>query len=323
MSLHAPHEHIEVHSEKERFLVALFDTLWERYRERMEYVRKYEGVVAAHQAHFTNDHIAFRTIACQNPHAGIFMISRIFEALGYHTANCYEFPDKNLSSIHYQHPNAQFPKLFITQLKSWELSLPSRQIIEKSLRGHRPALPGDFLADLFNLEKSGAATRAQLLKTLVRYFAELPWDLPQKKDVLALDKESQYGAWVLVNGYDVNHFTASVNSHNVPALDDIDKVVAEMRKAKIPMKKEIEGEKGTKLRQTSTESAVIEVTVKDGQKKIKIPWTYAYFEIAERPMIRDPHTGHLERFEGFLGGQATNLFDMTKRKPQSPKPKTS
>ena len=131
--MQAPHQTIKTAGEKEKFLVELFDTLYSRYRKRMEYVRKYEQVVKAHGAVFFNDHIAFRTIAGQNPHAGIFMISRIFEALGYHSANCYEFPDKHFSSIHYQHPNRQLPKLFITQLKGWELSLPSQKIIRQLL----------------------------------------------------------------------------------------------------------------------------------------------------------------------------------------------
>lgn len=314
MNLHAPHQHIKIQNEKERFLIDLFDTLWVRYRLRMEYVQKYEKLIGAHKAKFINDHIAFRTIALQKPTTGIFMLSRIFESLGYYAAACYEFPDKHLSSIHYQHFNPQFPKLFITQLKSWELSLLSRRIIEKSLKSHRTPLSDETLSRLSNLEKAGHTARTKLFKLLVRYFQELPWDLPQKKDVLELDKETQFGAWVLVNGYDVNHFTTSVNSHGVSTLDDIEKVVNAMRESGIPMKKEIEGERGSKLRQTSTESAVIEVVVKDGVKKVKISWTYAYFEIAERPLIKNPITGELERFEGFLGGQATHLFEMTKLK---------
>jgi hypothetical protein len=119
---------------------------------------------------------------------------------------------------------------------------------------------------------------------------------------------------VLVNGYDVNHFTASVDSHGVEALSDIEKTVAALRAAGVPMKKEIEGERGSKLRQSATEAASIEVAVKDGLRRIKMPWSYAYFELAERPLIKDPTTGNMGRFEGFLGGQATQLFDMTKTK---------
>ena len=142
----------------------------------------------------------------------------------------------------------------------------------------------------------------------------LPWDPPEKNAVLTLDKESQFAAWVLVNGYEVNHFTVSVNSHGVPTLDDVEKVQSAMIAAKIPMKKEIEGERGSKFRQTSTEAVVVPVKVKEGGETFEIPWTYAYFEIADRPLMKNPLTGQMERFEGFLGAQATNLFDMTKLK---------
>ena len=312
--LHAPHQHVKVQNEKERFAIELFDTLWGRYRGRNPYVQQYEKLIESHKAIFVNDHIAFRTLAWEKPMLGIPMISRLFEALGYSMANCYEFPDKHFSSIHFQHPNPQFPKLFITQLKAWELSPASRATIAKSMASHRPALSDDMMAQLSGLENVSAQDRAKLLETLVRYFEELPWDMPEKEAVLTLDKESQFAAWVLVNGYDVNHFTASVDSHGVASLDDIEKVQAAMIAAKIPMKKEIEGERGTKLRQTSTEAAVAPVKVKDGAKIVEIPWTYAYFEIIQRPMLKNPVSGKMERFQGFLGAQATNLFDMTKLK---------
>jgi len=312
--LHAPHRPLRVQNDKERFLVELFDSLWVRYRERVSYVRQYEDVVRQHGGTFVNDHIAFRTLAAQNPAVGIFMISRVFEALGYTGAACYEFPDKHLNSIHYRHPNPQFPKLFITQLKTWELSRETRKVIEKALKTHRPALSDETLAALSAVETAAPPARKKLLDLLMKYFAELPWEVPQKTDVFAVDKESQFGAWTLVNGYDVNHFTSSVDSHGVHSLNDIEKIAAVLWAAGVPMKKEIEGERGTKLRQTSTESAVIPVRVREGRRVVQIPWTYAYFELAERPLLLNPATGQKERFEGFLGGQATNLFEMTKRK---------
>jgi hypothetical protein len=45
-----------------------------------------------------------------------------------------------------------------------------------------------------------------------------------------------------------------------------------------------------------------------------MPWTYAYFELAQRDLLPDPATGKYSRFEGFLGSQATNLFEMTRVK---------
>jgi hypothetical protein len=44
-----------------------------------------------------------------------------------------------------------------------------------------------------------------------------------------------------------------------------------------------------------------------------MPWTYAYFELAERGEVAD-ESGRRGRFEGFLGPQATQLFEMTKVK---------
>jgi hypothetical protein len=80
------------------------------------------------------------------------------------------------------------------------------------------------------------------------------------------------------------------------------------------MKAEIEGEPGSKLRQTATEAVTIDVAVHDRGQPVSLPWTYAYFELAQRGTIADPVTGKTARFEGFLGPQATNLFEMTRVK---------
>jgi hypothetical protein len=245
--------------------------------------------------------------------AGIASISRMFEALGYRAAGSYHFDDKQLSAIHFQHANQQFPKLFISELKTWELPAAARGIIEKALRSHRPAIDSGTLAALANLDKDAAPAK-ELLPRIVAQFHDLPWLLPAKEDVAALNKASQYAAWVLVHGYNVNHFTSLINSHGVPGLDDIEKTIAALQKAGVPMKAEIEGERGSKLRQTATEAATIDVAVHDQGQPATMPWTYAYFELAQRDLIADPASGMKVRFEGFLGPQATNLFEMTKVK---------
>jgi len=308
-----PHKGIPVSSAREKFCAELFDTLWERYRQRVTYVQTYEKVIRDARATFVNDHIAFRTFATQQPLAGISTISRIFEALGYRAAGSYHFDDKQLSAIHFQHANQQFPKLFISELKTWELPTASRTIIEKTLRSHRPAIGSDVLAALANLDKDAKAA-SDILPQVVAQFHELPWILPSREDVQALNKTSQYAAWVLVHGYNVNHFTSLINSHGVPALDDIEKTIAALQKAGVPMKAEIEGERGSKLRQTATEAVTIDVAVHDKGAPITMSWTYAYFELAQRDMVVDPATGKKVRFEGFLGPQATNLFEMTRVK---------
>lgn len=313
-TLHAPHKHIATTTEKERFTLRLFDDLWARYRERVSYVQVYERVIVECGATFVNDHIAFRTIALQTPADGVFSLSRIFQALGYAPQACYEFKDKHLASIHLAHPNREFPKLFVSELKMWELSEKSRDIIRRTLRSHRPPLADGVLSALDRVDENSARDNARLLKLLLKFFSDLPWDAPRGSDVLTLDKETQFGAWVLLNGYDVNHFTVSVNSHGVPALDDIDKTIESLKSAGVPMKKEIEGERGSILRQSSTESVTLPFRVYGKIKKEKMMWPYAYFEIAERGYTTNPKTGERERFEGFLGAQATHLFEMTRRR---------
>ena len=118
---------------REKFCAELFDPLWDRYRQRVKYVQTYEQVIREAGATFVNDHIAFRTFATQQPLAGIATISRIFEALGYRAAGSYHFDDKQLSAIHFQHPNQQFPKLFISELRVPELPAEARAIIERTV----------------------------------------------------------------------------------------------------------------------------------------------------------------------------------------------
>jgi len=130
--------------------------------------------------------------------------------------------------------------------------------------------------------------------------------------VETLNRESQYAAWVLVHGYNVNHFTSLVNSHGVDSLRSLEQTIDALAAAGVPMKAEIEGEPGSKLRQSATEAVKIDVEITDQGQASTMPWTYAYFELAERNRVVDPDTGETVRFEGFLGPQATNLFEMTR-----------
>jgi hypothetical protein len=308
-----PHQAIVCSSDQERFAAELFDQLWQRYRQRVSYVAAYEEVIRRAGARFVNDHIAFRTFASCAPRIGIATLSRIFEALGYRPAGCYDFPDKHLNAIHYQHPNQEFPKLFISELKVWELDERERHVIARLLKSHREPLDDELMASLAAVDRTQTNRWAELQETVLREFHELSWQLPDREAVAAINQASQYAAWVMVHGYNVNHFTSLVNSHRVDSLRDIEKTIQALRDAGIPMKDQIEGEPGSKLRQSATQAVTIEVDVMDNGGKSRIPWSYAYFELAERGETINPESGQPERFEGFLGPQATNLFEMTRR----------
>lgn len=300
-------------SAREQFAADLLDRLWAQYRQRVSYVQTYEKVVAQHAARFFNDHIALRTLSCQIPFTGIATLGRIFEALGWRPAGTYQFPDKQLSSIHFEPPHPELPKVFISELQLWALPAATREILLRSLHSHRLPVSDETLAKIADVESMGAAERQTLLERLVREFHELPWSLPEKSDVLAVNRVSQFAAWVLLHGYNVNHFTSLINSHDVESLNDIEKTSAALAAAGVPMKAEIEGERGSKLRQTATEAVVIDVDVAENGLQSRMPWTYAYFELAERGQLFNPATGVAHRFEGFLGPQAAQLFEMTRK----------
>lgn len=282
------------------FLELLFARLWREYRDRVSYARVYENLLKSRGGTFRNDHVAFRTFAAQSRWSGIAAVSRPFEALGYRAAGAYDFPDKKLSSIHFAPPSPDLPKLFVSELRVWELSSKARKIILRSTSKSKPGLTDAELADL------SGPRRNKLLARWVTQFAR-PWPAPRAADAAALEKESQFGAWTLLHGHTVNHFTAAVHAHALDELDDIEKTVAALKTEGVPMKPEIEGAPGSRLRQSSTLAVVVPVEMRSGSRIVKKPWTYAYFELAERPLIDD------RRFEGFLGGQATNLFEMTRR----------
>ena len=309
-----PHQLIQARNQSDQFALVLFDLLWDRYRRKVSYVGEYEQMIEREGGTFVNDHIAFRTFGSSQPQTGIISISRVFEALGYQSAGCYHFNDKHLHAIHFQHPNPKFPKLFISELKTWELPFDTRQIILNTLSSHRDPLSDEQITQLAAIAQVREDRQIKLMQSIVSYFHELPWAPPSKDDVVAVNESSQYAAWVLVHGYNVNHFTSLVNSHNVESLDSIDKTVAALRANGVPMKKKVEGTRGSKLRQSATEAVVINVDVKNGQGPTTMPWTYAYFELAERNEVVDQDTGKKTQFNGFLGPQATNLFEMTRKR---------
>lgn len=320
-SQNGPHSAITANGRQEKFALELFDHLWARYSSRVPYVAVYEEIVRRAGGRFLNDHIAFRTIASEQYNSGIHSVSRPLEALGYRGFGWYHFETQHLSAVHYQHPNPEFPKLFISELRLWEMSYKTKSTIDKYLSQYGASQNDLFSNDLSVMEKLSDTTKSwgsqekvllKIMRNLLHHFTELPWDPPEGVDIQQVNEESQYGAWVLLHGFNVNHFTALVNAHQVDELNDIEKTTEALRNAGIPMKPEIEGKRGTKLRQTATEAVTLNVPIKEKGALSQLKWPYAYFEIAERGEIDDTETGKKTLFKGFLGDQATQLFQMTR-----------
>jgi Domain of unknown function (DUF1338) len=286
----------------------LWETLWEDYSRRVEYARIYQQMIEEAGGAIANDHIAFRSLRLTLDRSGrkidlgIPYIANIVEALGYEAAGEYEFPDQYLYARHYRHPEQDkydLPKLFISELILEALPSSLVQKIEATVSS------GEFF-DINAVKKDFNAADLQTAFTR-------PWKPPTRSLVEAVNQVSQYGAWVLLHGYAVNHFTGYINRQNTPAYPDIESTARSLAQRGIPMKAAIEGSQGSGLRQTATQAVTEMVSVWDEEKGelTQIPWTYAYYEIAERNAI-EIAPGKTELFQGFLNAQAKNLFEMTK-----------
>jgi hypothetical protein len=298
-----------------QILTQVLERLWDQYCRRVEYARRYRDLVLGKGGRVVNDHIAFRTFnaptGAQPP--GIEAIARIITRLGYTAAGSYTFADKGLTARHYEHPDRLLPKIFISQLEVDDLPSGCAAAIRAAVADASDLLDSVDLARLERVAGLPKQEQASLVDRLYRFFTQRPWPAPRRDTVLEVNKTSQYASWTLLHANSVNHFTAYINEQQVPEWPDIEATAAGLRAVGIPMKDTIEGEAGSKLRQTATQAVDedCEVTEADGRPGL-LRWSYAYYELAERGDAPGPD-GRPQRFSGFLGQQATHLFEMTRR----------
>lgn len=296
-------------------LTRLLDALWQQYIQRVTYAKTYADLVQSKGGKVVNDHIAFRTfntVTGKQPH-GIGAIWHILDALQYKPVTNYNFTEKKLHAIHFEHPDKQFPKIFVSQLEVGELPKWAQDLINEQVKDTHYHLSEIACLDLLELHKNEELDESavkNLIRELTYYFAR-PWGIPKQESVEKLNEVSQYAAWTLLHGNSVNHFTAFINYQDVKEWPDLQTTCDALAAAGIPMKDRIEGQKGSKLQQSSTQAVteLVDVIKADGSKG-QIPWSYAYYELAERGFIEKD--GEKVMFSGFLGEQATHLFEMTK-----------
>lgn len=287
-----------------QFTRQLWDKLWQNYIARVTYAQTYQQMILKAGGTVANDHIAFRSLRLSigGKNLGIEYLGTIAEALGYEVAGEYTFAQTHLYARHYQHPD-DLPKLFISELIVEELPDEIASAIYQTVSSAS-------ILDLSTLKQLVATSDGE---TLAQAFTR-PWLPPKLSVVEQVNAATQYGAWVLLHGYAVNHFTAYINSQNTPQYPDIESTAKALLELGVPMKAEIEGSSGSGLRQTAT-LAVNEIVSVEGDssnKVVQIPWTYAYYELAERSIV-ELEPGKKILFNGFKGNNAQNLFEMTRK----------
>lgn len=297
----------------------LWECLWQDYLRRVEYARSYQQMITEAQGTVTNDHIAFRSLRLtfNSPKGkiclGIPYIACLAQVLGYLKAAEYEFPQKHLYACHYRHPQQDrlnLPKLFISELIVDELPSEIAEQIKMTVASGQFYTPQSIKSQIM-----ASGTEAEIRQTVsfLQGIFTRPWNPPSIAVVKAVNEVSQYGAWVLLHGYSVNHFTGYINAQNTPQYPDIEATAAGLRQRGVPIKETIEGSREKGLRQKATQAVKEMVTVWDDETEqlIQVPWTYAYYEIAQRNAVAT----EIEQsviFEGFLRSQADNFFEMTR-----------
>jgi hypothetical protein len=292
----------------------LWELLWQEYSARVSYARTYQEMITAAGGCIANDHIAFRSLrtTVDSPQGkinlGIDYLGQLASALGYEAVGEYTFRETHLYARHYCHPSQEeldLPKLFISELVVDELPEAIAQLIQQTVAGDN-LLNYSAILNTFDFDAQ------RLVKQLQKIFTR-PWQPPKRSIVEKVNGVTQYGAWVLLHGYAVNHFTGYVNRQNTPEYPDIDTTARGLAKLGVPMKAKIEGDIATGLRQTATEAITEIIPILDDvtNAEIQIPWTYAYYEIAERYMV-EVEPGKQELFDAFLGKNAQQLFEMTR-----------
>jgi hypothetical protein len=301
---------------KPEIALHLYSLLWQEYSARVSYARTYQQMITNTGGTVANDHIAFRSLRLlvDSPQGqinlGIDYLGQLAEALGYEVSGEYTFPETHLYARHYRHPQqAEFdlPKLFISELIVDELPAKISQLIQQTVASNHYKFTSP-LTSLFSGEENFKNIAQQLQKIFTR-----PWQAPQRSVVEQVNQVTQYGAWVLLHGYAVNHFTGYINRQNTLEYPDIDATVQGLVNLGVPMKAEIEGNIACGLRQTATQAVTEMITVIDdiNHVEIQIPWTYAYYEIAQRYPIEIEPGKHI-LFDAFLGNNAQQLFEMTR-----------
>ena len=286
-------------------LNTVLNGLMRRYSERVPDVQRVidamlDASIIQLASEIENDHIAFRTMGV--PNLGLASFGKIFSHYGYEKRDEYNFEEKKLTAFWYAPPEEHLPRIFVSELRVYDLSAEAQRIIHR----YTDTVTSDPV-DALNLDDGEAVDR----------FLHQPlWPTPTLSDYQKLLSESEYAAWVIYNRYYLNHFTISV--HNLkPGYNTIDEFVAFLENRGFRLNSSggtIKVSPDGALRQASTVAQMVNVDFAGGETA-RIAGSYV--EFAERRVL--PQFQHLpnnqitrqHRREGFEAANADKIFEST------------
>lgn len=255
-----------------------FAKLWTDYVQITPSAEKIHELLLKEEKQIINDHIALRTF--NTPELNLEKLAEHFKKLGYKEAGQYEFVEKKLEAKHFQHPDPEAPKVFISHLLLEKCSDNLNKIISNLLTGIDKdiASKDDFI------------------------YMGSPWQVSYSDYQQLLD-ESEYAAWMAAWGYHPNHFTVSVNHlENSHSLQELNQKLKDAGYKLNQSGGEIKGSKEVLLEQSSTMADKVELNFTDKTELIPS----CFYEFALRHPMQD---GNL--YQGFVAANADKIFEST------------
>ena len=258
----------------------IFNRLWKDYTTQNPSTFKVYELFIAEGETVINDHIAFRTF--NHPDIGIDKLAQVFLKNGYEFKRDYHFETKKLYARHYEHRTDQdAPKVFISELLVEKFS----PFLQETVKHWIDAIPA-----------------SRIVSEELIYAGNIS-GTPSFKTYEHLRTESEYVAWLYVNGFCANHFTVSVN--RLKKLGTIQKVNEFLLSKGFLLNDaggEIQGTPSELLEQSSIRAGMVKFRFVEGE--FEIPG--CYYEFAKRYPDSD---GKL--YSGFIAKSADKIFEST------------
>ncbi|MFZ4462661.1 MAG: DUF1338 domain-containing protein [Bacteroidales bacterium] len=258
-------------------LESIFDQLWNDYVSQNPSVLQIHDLFVQHGETVHNDHIAFRTF--DDARIGIDVLAKPFLSEGYVYKGDYHFEEKHLYAKHFEREGS--PRVFISELKTADFS----PFLQQKVKELVDAIPVELIHSE-QLIASGSV------------WGQISFELYE-----TLRSESEYAAWLAVNGFRANHFTVSVNHlKNFSSLEQVNDLIKANGFRMNDSGGEIKGTPAELLEQSSTRASVLRVQFTDGE--FEIPG--CYYEFALRYPDQDR-----KLYSGFIAKSADKIFEST------------
>lgn len=261
-------------------LETLLNKMWIDYCELNPAAKRIYDIFTSEGETVLNDHIALRTF--NHPRLGIESLAQHFKKYGYVEKGEYTFVEKKLYAKHYEHPNEDMPKIFISELELEKVSPFIRDTVNKLVE----QLPDSVI-------------QSETFPMCGR-----PWKMTYAL-YSELAKESEYASWVAAYGFRPNHFTVNINKlkkyNDILVLNSFVKSKGYTLNASGG---EVKGTVADYLEQSSTMASEIPVQFDDGT----FPIPGCYYEFAKRYPLAN---GKL--YSGFVAKSADKIFESTNK----------